>query len=92
MPVMDQEIVTCYKECSLVEWGWNSYPNPPVTFFEPLTGQLNIQTDDYSFDGMKLQLKLRCYSPYSNQPEADKSDIDYFEIDMQSECRDAELT
>lgn len=41
---------------------------------------------------MKLQLKLRCYSPYSNQPTADSSDIDYFEIDMKSECRDAEIS
>lgn len=90
-PYIDQQIVTCYKECSLVQWGWNQYPEV-VTFFDPLTGQINIQTSDYTWDGTKLQLKLRCYSPYSNQPEADMSDIDYFEIDMKSECRDAEIT
>jgi len=91
-PAIDQEIVTCYKECSLVEWGWNSYPNPPVTFFDPMTGQIKIETDDYAFDGMALQLKLTCFSPFSIQPQADASDIDYFEIDMMSECRDATIS
>jgi hypothetical protein len=58
-------INTCYFECSLVEWGWNSYPNPPVTFFDPENGRFKLKTTDYDFDGLKLQLKLRCETPYS---------------------------
>jgi len=90
-PEVDQMINTCYYECALVEWGWNSYPNPPVTFFDPGSGRFKVQTPDYDFDGLKLQLKLTCKTPYSLQSEAETTDIDYFELVFKSECRDAPM-
>ena len=40
-------------------------------------------------DGLLLNLKLKCKTPYSTQSEAETSDFDFFEIDFKSECRDA---
>jgi len=91
-PFIDQNILTCYKECSLVQWGWDSYLNPPIVYFEKTTGELHVETNDYSFDGLELQLKLECETPYSIQAASETSDIDYFEINFTSECREHALT
>lgn len=92
IPFIDQQVQTCFKECSLVQWGWDSYLNPPVVFFDSATGELHVETDDYYFDGLELQLKLQCETPYSIQNESETSDIDYFEVKFTSECRDTVLT
>jgi len=34
VPIINQQIVTCARECKLEEWGWDDeYPNPPVIYF-----------------------------------------------------------
>ena len=51
-----------------------------------------MQTTDYEYDGMRLQLKLSCETPYSMQIESETEDIDYFEVYFRSECRDTPMT
>ena len=91
-PIIDQMISTCNAQCNLVEWGWNSYPNPPVTFFDKDSGRFKVQTTDYEYDGLRLQLKLSCETPFSMQIESETEDIDYFEVYFRSECRDTPMT
>lgn len=79
-------------ECSLVEWGSTIYPNPPVVKFDKATGCIDIRSSDYSLDGLLLNLKLTCSSPYSQQPTQETSDVDFVEIEFQSECRGSVLT
>lgn len=91
-PFISQLVQTCYKECSLVQWGWDSYLNPPVVEFDTSSGELVIETNDYYFDGLELQLKLSCETPYSQQSSSETADIDYFEVKFTSECRDHIVT
>lgn len=91
-PIIDKTIPTCAHTCQLTEWGYNSFPNPPVISFDSQSGSLEIQSSDYGLDGLELQLKLICSTPYSIQSASETQDIDYFQVYFTSECRENILT